>query len=192
MLDVARANTPTNVLVEWHQGDLSALPFPDDSFDVVLCQNGIQFVLDKSVVLREISRVLVAGGRLAFTVWSEVTPYAAAVSDALARHISAEAAASNQAPFQLRDARTILDLVKGARFREITMQELVVIRPMPASAEGIVADTARTPFAHDVAAASEAARQALGEDVIAALQAYRDGDTLAIPHKSHLVQARAA
>jgi hypothetical protein len=27
------------------------MPFPDDSFEVVLCQNGIQFVLDKSVVL---------------------------------------------------------------------------------------------------------------------------------------------
>ena len=94
--------------------------------------------------------------------------------------------------FQLRDARTILNLVEGARFREITMNELVVIRPMPASAQGVVADTARTAFAHDVAAASDAARQALGQDVMAALQRYRDGDTLAIPHKSHLVQARAA
>jgi SAM-dependent methyltransferase len=191
MLDVARANTPTNVLVDWQQGDLSALPFPDDSFEVVLCQNGIQFVLDKSVVLHEIHRVLVAGGRLAFTVWSEVTPYAAALSEALARHISAEAAASSHAPFQLRDARTILDLVEGAPFREITIQEVAVIRPMPASAKGIVADAARTAFAHDVAAASEAARQALGREVSAALKAYRIGDTLAILHKSHLVQARA-
>ena len=40
MLDVAREHTPTNVSVEWKQGDLSALPFPDESFDVVLCQNG--------------------------------------------------------------------------------------------------------------------------------------------------------
>lgn len=192
MLDVARAHTPANVSVEWQQGDLNTLPFPDDSFDVVVCQNGLQFVPDKAVVLREMHRVLVANGRLAFTVWSEVTPYAAALSDALARHISAEAAASNHAPFQFRDANTIRELVEGAGFREITMRELVVVRPMPASAEGIVADAARTAFARDVAAASEVARQALGREVSAALQTYRHGDTLATPHKSHLVQARAA
>jgi SAM-dependent methyltransferase len=192
MLAIAQANTPTNVAVEWQQGDLSALPFPDDSFEVVLCQNGVQFVPDKSVVLCEMHRVLVPGGRLAFTVWSEVTPYAAALSEALERHISAEAAASNHAMFQLRDANTIRDMVEGAGFHEITIQELVVVRPMPASAEGIVADTARTAFARDVAAASEMARQALGQEVRAALRAYRQGDMLAIPHKSHLVQARAA
>jgi SAM-dependent methyltransferase len=191
MLDVARANTPTNVTVEWQQADVSALPFPDGSFEAVLCQNGIQFVLDKSLALREFRRVLVAGGRLSFTVWSEVTAYATALSEALERHISAEAAASNDAPFRLRDAKAIVDLVAGAGFHEITIQELVVIRPMPASAQGIVSDTARTAFAHDVATASEAARQALGHEVIAALQAYRDGDILAIPHKSHLVRARA-
>lgn len=72
------------------------------------------------------------------------------------------------------------------------MQELVVLRPMPASAEGIVADTAHTAFARDVAAASEAARQTLGQEVSAALRGYRDGDKLTIPHKSHLVRARAA
>ena len=39
MLDVARENTPTtDVPVEWKQGDMCALPFPDGSFEVVLCQ----------------------------------------------------------------------------------------------------------------------------------------------------------
>jgi hypothetical protein len=87
---------------------------------------------------------------------------------------------------------TIQNLVKGAGFRDVNMQELVVLRPMPASAEGIIADTARTPFARDVAEANEAARQALGQEVSTALQSYRDGDRLLVPHKSHLVQASAA
>jgi ubiquinone/menaquinone biosynthesis C-methylase UbiE len=192
MLEVAREHAPTNVPVEWKEGDLGALPFPDGSFEVVLCQNGLQFVPDKPRALREMCRVLVPGGRLAFTVWSEVTAYGAALSEALARHISAAAAASNQSMFQLRDARTVRDLVEAAGFRDVVMQELIVLRPMPASAEGIVADTARTAFARDVAAASEAARQALGREVSAALRGYRDGDKLTIPHKSHLVRARAA
>ena len=190
MLEVARELTPTNVSVEWREGDLNALPFADHSFDVVLCQNGVQFMPDKLAVLHEMYRVLVSGGRLAFTVWSEVAPYAAAVSEALARHISEEAAASQLSMFQLRDARIVQDLVEGAGFQELQVQELVVMRPMPASAEGIIADTARTAFARDVAEASEAARQALGQEVSVALQSYRDGDKLLIPHKSHLVQAQ--
>lgn len=116
MLDVARQHTPPHILVEWQQGDISALPFPDNSFDVVLCQNGMQFVPDKLAVLREMHRVLVAGGRLAFTVWSEISPYAAAVSEALARHISEEAAASQLSMFQLRDPTTLQELVEGAGF----------------------------------------------------------------------------
>jgi len=192
MLDVARELAPTNVTVEWRQGDLSALPFPDNSFDVVLCQNGVQFVPDKSAALHDIHRVLAAGGRLAFTTWSEVPPANIALSEALERHISAEAAASCLAPFQFRDAETIRNLVESAGFSDVKMQELVVLRPMPASAAGIIADTARTPFARDVAEASEAARQALGQEVSAALRSYHDGDKLLIPHKSHLVQARSA
>lgn len=159
MLDVARELAPSNVTVEWRQGDLSALPFPDNSFDVVLCQNGLQFVPDKSAALHDIHRVLVDGGRLAFTVWSEITPYNLALSEALARHISAEAAASARALYQFRDAKTIRDVVEGAGFQEVKMQELVVISPRPASAEGIIADTARSPFARDVAEASEEGRQ---------------------------------
>jgi ubiquinone/menaquinone biosynthesis C-methylase UbiE len=39
MLDVARSHTPTTgVPVEWQQGDLSALPFPEGRFEVILCQ----------------------------------------------------------------------------------------------------------------------------------------------------------
>jgi 2-polyprenyl-3-methyl-5-hydroxy-6-metoxy-1,4-benzoquinol methylase len=48
MLDVARANTPTTgVPVAWRQGDAGALPFPDGRFEVVLCQQGLQFIPDQ-------------------------------------------------------------------------------------------------------------------------------------------------
>jgi ubiquinone/menaquinone biosynthesis C-methylase UbiE len=76
MLDVARAHTPASrVPIEWRHGDVCALPFPDGSFEVVLCQQGLQFVPDPGAALREMSRVLVPRGRLAFTVFSEVTVY---------------------------------------------------------------------------------------------------------------------
>jgi ubiquinone/menaquinone biosynthesis C-methylase UbiE len=75
-----------------------AMPFPNDSFEVVLCQGGIQFFPDKLAALREMRRVLAPGGRLALGVLRAVPPYHAAMADALTRHISAEAAASCLSP----------------------------------------------------------------------------------------------
>ena len=39
------------------------MSLPDASFDVVLCQMGLQFVRDRHAALREMHRVLVPGGR---------------------------------------------------------------------------------------------------------------------------------
>jgi len=45
-------------------GDMLALPFPDDSFDVVTTGYGLRNVPDLDQTLREIHRVLAPGGRL--------------------------------------------------------------------------------------------------------------------------------
>ena len=50
--------------VEWIEGDALALPFPDGSFDVVTVGFGIRNVPDLQDGLRELARVLSAGGRL--------------------------------------------------------------------------------------------------------------------------------
>ena len=193
VLDVARAHAPTTgVPVEWRPGDGCALPFPDESFEVVVCQQGLQFIPDPFAALREIRRVLVPGGRLAFTVFSEIPAYYAVLADALARHVSADAAMSCLSRYTLRDATTLRKLVDDAGFGAIAMHVLEVMGRMPASAESVVEAMARAPYAHDVAAVDEAVRQRIGYEVSVALQAYRDGDEVVIPHRSHLVQAQVA
>lgn len=88
MLDVAREHTPaTETVVEWHEGDICAWPFPDASFDVVICQQGLQYIPDKLAALRDMRRVLVSGGRLALTVWQESNRQAAAMTEALRRQL---------------------------------------------------------------------------------------------------------
>ena len=50
--------------VRFQTGDALALPFGDDSFDLVVCRHLIQAVPDASRVLSEIKRVLRPGGRM--------------------------------------------------------------------------------------------------------------------------------
>lgn len=50
--------------VRFEQGDALALPFPDATFDLVVCRHLIQAVPDAARVLAEIRRVLRPGGRL--------------------------------------------------------------------------------------------------------------------------------
>lgn len=55
--------------IEFQSGDLTALQFPDESFDAVVCVFGIFFVPDMEAAVRELRRVLSADGHLAITTW---------------------------------------------------------------------------------------------------------------------------
>ena len=48
--------------VTFRQGDVSALPYADDTFDIVLSLNGFHAFPDKEAAYREIFRVLRPGG----------------------------------------------------------------------------------------------------------------------------------
>ena len=56
--------------VTWRVGDLAALPVPDGSFDVAVSSFGLIFAPRPPDALAELWRVLVPGGRFAFTAWT--------------------------------------------------------------------------------------------------------------------------
>jgi SAM-dependent methyltransferase len=72
--------------VQWREADAMALPFADDSFDLVACQFGVMFFPDKGRAFAEARRVLVPGGTLVFNVWDriEFNAFARDVTGALA------------------------------------------------------------------------------------------------------------
>ena len=51
------------------QREREELPFADGSFEVVFCQQGLQYFPDRAAAMREMSRVLTPGGRLSLNVW---------------------------------------------------------------------------------------------------------------------------
>jgi demethylmenaquinone methyltransferase/2-methoxy-6-polyprenyl-1,4-benzoquinol methylase len=61
MLEQARRKAPA---LEWVQGDVLALPFEDAAFDAATVGFGVRNVDDLETGLRELRRVLRAGGRL--------------------------------------------------------------------------------------------------------------------------------
>ena len=73
MLLVARSlPAPAGASIEWHEGTALALPFPEEAFDVVLCQLGLQFFPDRPAALQEIRRVLEPNGRVGLNVFGPI------------------------------------------------------------------------------------------------------------------------
>jgi arsenite methyltransferase len=50
--------------VEFLEGEAEALPFPDETFDVVISNGVIDLIPDKDAVFAELNRVLAPGGRI--------------------------------------------------------------------------------------------------------------------------------
>lgn len=86
MLDAA-ATLGTARPVEWRLADAQALPFDDESFDLVACQFGAMFFPDKPGAYAEIRRVLRPGGVFLFNVWDHIdsNELAKTATDALAQ-----------------------------------------------------------------------------------------------------------
>ena len=87
--------------IEWRQGDATSMPLPDGAFDVVLCQQGLQFFPDRPAAVSEMHRVLRPNGRLALSVLRSVehNPGYRLLADALERHVGPEAGAMMRSPF---------------------------------------------------------------------------------------------
>jgi len=58
--------------VTWRQADVMALPYADESFDVVVCQFSVMFFPDRVAAYREVHRVLRPGGTFLFNVWNSI------------------------------------------------------------------------------------------------------------------------
>jgi ubiquinone/menaquinone biosynthesis C-methylase UbiE len=64
MVEIARENAAAaRVDIDWRQGDVSAMPFPDQSFDLIVCQAAFKNFRHPIRALDEIWRVLRTGGR---------------------------------------------------------------------------------------------------------------------------------
>jgi ubiquinone/menaquinone biosynthesis C-methylase UbiE len=191
MIRVARSlPAPIGASIEWLERSALDLRLEDASFDVVLCQQGLQFFPDKALALREMRRVLDHGGRLALSVWKGVGAYHHAVGDALARFISAESAVRFRASRQVPTAEDLQRLATQAGFADVDVRLHEINIHLPRLDEFTLNHLAGTPVADDLAGATPQARQKLAASVMEQLQRYADGDGVTYPEAARVLTAR--
>ena len=192
MLTVARSLAPVGGRsIEWLEASALDIPLPNAGFDAVLCQQGLQQFPDRPAALREVRRVLIGGGRFAFSVWSRIegSPGMAALVQALERHVGIEAANNRRAPFALGDAEDLHNLVSGAGFHDVQLSTLVETARFPSPEALVEYQLAATPLSI-LGALTDASRRAVAQDVHAALGAYLEAGALSVPMEAHVAIAR--
>jgi ubiquinone/menaquinone biosynthesis C-methylase UbiE len=164
MLAVARDSAPSGVPIDWHEARAEELPFPDASFDAVLCGMGIQFFSDPEKGLREFHRVLIPGGRVVANVPGPAPPPLEIMADCLARHIGPDSAAFVHQVFSLHDADVLRNLATQAGFGDVDVRSAVTPLDLPAPEEFLRQYVQSTPLAASVGRADESDRAALEKE----------------------------
>lgn len=196
MLAVARAlPAPAGAAITWLEGNAIRLDLPDDTFDLVLCQQGLQFFPDRAASVREMRRVLTDGGRVVISVWQALHhhPVYAALFEATARHLGAPIATLDVS-FSLGNADELRMLLSDAGLQRIalTPRSLTIHLPVPERFVQLTvlgAATSIPAVAHLDAAARAALVAAVTNETQAVAQRYRDGETLTFPMSTHIAVA---
>ena len=126
--------------IEWRQADAMQLPFPNEAFDVVVCQFGVMFFPDKARAFSEARRVLRPGGTFIFNVWDRIdqNEFADTVTRAL------------EAPFPEDPPRFLARIPHGyhepsAIAKDLALGEFAPPPEVTTLAERSRADSARIP-----------------------------------------------
>lgn len=197
MIAVARSlPAPTGATIDWREASALALPVPDDSFDLALCQAGLQFIPDRPAALREMYRALKRGGRAAISVWSAIehNPVQNVVWGTIAHLLDTPLEAINPA-FTLGDVEELRALLEEAGFSEVTTnaRSYTIRQPHnPNLVAGIFSSCAGVlpKFAEMGEEERTALTQAAEAEINPARQKYIEGDEELYPTTAIIALAR--
>jgi SAM-dependent methyltransferase len=188
MLAAARS-AARETSIEWREGSALVMPFSDRSFDVVLCQQGLQFFPDRAAALRQMRRVLAIGGRLVLSVFRTSEGHLA-LAEGLAPVLGATTSSILE-PFVLADADELRSLAVGAGFEDIQV-DLAVRTAHFAEPESFMLVQASGRLASAVSKLTASERSDLFDRARAALRPYTDTGGLAFSMEAHVLTAQAS
>lgn len=170
------------VSVTWIEGTAEALPMRQPAFELVTCQQGLQFVENRALAVREIKRVIVPGGRAVIACWSPIEhqgPFAV-IDEIAARHTGKR----HVHPFSFGDQVALNKLLVDAKFFAIAIETVTrqVRIPDPARFATMALTTISGEPAEALAAAITESVDALAPFVV--------DDALQFPMRSLVAVAR--
>ena len=190
MLAVAEeATADVQPPIEWRQGDATELPFTDEEFDIVCCQQALQFFDEPVAALEEMRRVLKPGGRVALSVWRPLhyQPAYVVLADALERYIGDNAGTMMRSPFPDWEEGHLRTLASDAGFDNASVTIEIGSVRYPSVAEYVRREAASSPLAEPIAAVEQEVRDELIQEVEDALRAYVDDEGIVSPMESYVI-----
>lgn len=189
MIDVARATpAPAGSPINWHVADAATLPFPDDTYDTVLCQMGLMFIPDRPTAIAEMRRTLIPGGRVVISTPGAIQPPFEILARALVEHINADLGGFVRAVFSMHDPDALASILHGADLRDVTVTVRQAALRLPAPVDFLWQYINFTPMGPIVARAPEAAKKAMERDIAERWQPYA-GKTGAVAGEQPMVIA---
>ncbi|OCP17940.1 MULTISPECIES: methyltransferase domain-containing protein [unclassified Ensifer] len=191
MLAVARAVAPR---IDWREGNASALPLRNgEQFDVVVCQQGMQFFPEKPAAAAQMRRALAKGGRLAVATWrsDDEIPFFRELRRVAERHLGA----ITDQRYSFGDAAALEALLRGAGFDEVQSRKISRTIRFTDGAPFLRLNTmVLVGMSGAGKAMADEERKRVVEEIVSesapALQQYSDGSGLAFELRTNLATAR--
>lgn len=191
MLEQAARRVGTS-RVRFQVADAQSLPFPDDSFDLVVCQFGIMFFPDKVRANSEARRVLRKGGRYMLVIWDRIEHNLAttAAGRAVAELFPMDGVRFyERVPFRYHDVGQIEQDLLAAGFTDVEF-ETVELRSKAASAQDAAIGLVQgTPVRNDIEQIDPTMLERATEAAAEALRQFEGPDGFDAPMSARLVTA---
>jgi ubiquinone/menaquinone biosynthesis C-methylase UbiE len=114
--------------VKFQTADAESLPFEDGQFDAVVGNFVLHHVSRPEQVLREVFRVLRSGGKVALTVWADLSKLEAfgVFLAAVEKHAGPSADLPHGPLFGISDFGFFQEMMRNAGFRDSSVRELPI------------------------------------------------------------------
>ena len=172
--------------------DAQALPFPDASFDLVVCQFGIMFFPDKVRGHSEARRVLRQDGRYMLVIWNNIESNLATMTAgrAVADLFPLQAGLFyERVPFRYHDRGLIEHDLLAAGFNDIEFETVELRSRAPSAREAAIALVQGTPMRSDIEQIDPALLGRATDAAEEALRQYEGPYGFDAPMSAHLVTA---